>query len=344
MLAHRLSLIPINFKPNEINNWNVEDFTFVINETNMTQDNMDITTEHIQIFDKNQQKLSREVSASIFPANNVSKDHILITKLKPNGKSNEFNKIHVELKATKGTPKKCICYTTVSQATYFNKIDEQIASEKLSLLLKNVDQTKHKQITAHFNTLEIQKCFSKNKYGEPNHFQFLLESECQLPPHYIYFQAINILVNQLENIEKEIIKHNDSDVFSIENNSDIPDFYVINIKQQSHTIGNLLQSLIFNKFIREKHVSTNFNNNTDTDYHLDYIGYTVPHPLEELLVLKLKFKQKTPQSKLIEFLLKAVNLIKTDLVQINKNWILVSALLKTEIKDVIDFENKYKNV
>ena len=54
--------------------------------------------------------------------------------------------------------------------------------------------------------------------------------------------------------------------------------YIINVKKESHTLMNVLQSLMYNYYFRDY----------KKENPVDYIGYFQPHPLDDTMVLKNK--------------------------------------------------------
>ena len=67
-LSHRLSLIPIVYDYNSIENYDRNKYKFIIDETNKTTKMMDITTGHIKIQDLTTEKfLSRKECDKFFP-------------------------------------------------------------------------------------------------------------------------------------------------------------------------------------------------------------------------------------------------------------------------------------
>ena len=331
-LSHRLSLIPLHLNVNEVEEWTNNEYKFILKAENTSQNYMNITTEHFQILDKSGQPLSKQKTKEILPPNSVTKDYILITKLHPSSPT-EPKKIHIELTATKGIAKDCICWSVVSQCSYFNKIDEALATKKLKERIdieKESGKRSTDDITSEFNTLERYRCFLKNRRDEPNAFTFLLESECHFTPEYIFFKACSILIEQLEELGVNIAKDEESDVFEIFTTADASNFYTVSVKGHTHTIANLLQSNIMNMCI--------YGNDKDMiDYQLAYIGYCVPHPLEERFLIKLKFDKDTSRRKVIEFLIQCIGKIKMELIQFTREWIDYTLLYQQNINEVSKF-------
>ena len=84
IILQRLSMIPLKFDEDEIYNFKEEDYKFILKKKNNTNKMLNVTTEDIEIFDKNNKKYNEKFIRKIFPKNKLSGDFILITKLKPN--------------------------------------------------------------------------------------------------------------------------------------------------------------------------------------------------------------------------------------------------------------------
>jgi DNA-directed RNA polymerase subunit L len=77
-------------------------------------------------------------------------------------------------------------------------------------------------------------------------------------------------------------------------------------------MGNLLQSLIYNYYIREENRE-----------RLVYVGYRRPHPLEKLIILRVEAPNTGDQSDEIRslFIDDILPKISDHLVKLTKNWI-----------------------
>ena len=64
----------------------------------------------------------------------------------------------------------------------------------------------------------------------------------------------------------------------IEEVPNIPNSFNFKIDDEDDTLGNLIQSILHNKYIREK---SKYN-----DIHCDYVGYICPHPLIKQLIVR----------------------------------------------------------
>lgn len=278
-LAHRVSLIPVCLNEDEINDFDPENYVFKIKEKNTTAEIMSITSKHIQIFDKNDKKMVDKNRNRIFPANPKTKDYILITKLKPNlSNLNEGEEIDIVCKASKNIAMVHARWSPVSHCSFINSVDEIESQKALEAKLETAKDGKEKEsITSQFKTLDMFRYFKKNKYDEPNEFDFTIESECALTPFYLLKTSFAVLIQRLTNF---IINLDDSSKVKINQIVSIPNFYELEIKDETYTLLNVLQSMIYNINMRET---------ANKSKNLEFIGYYNPHPLDNKMILKVKF-------------------------------------------------------
>jgi DNA-directed RNA polymerase subunit L len=242
----------------------------------------------------------------------------LITKLKPNLYNEEKgDELDIECTASINIAKTHARWCPVSKCVYFNVIDEEKAAKKLQELLKDQDNEQKIIIERKFNTLDKDRCFMTNKYDEPSEFQFEIETECRLRPTYLIFKGLSILEDKIGRLIKNL-KDNKIPIASV--NKSVANFYELQIKGEDFTLLNSIQCLIYNYNFRE-----NPNN------ILEYIGYNQTHPLDNVMILKLKFITETDVS---EYLIKNLEIIKEIISNLTKEWISISKLNTEHIIDV----------
>ena len=209
---------------------------------------------------------------------------------------------------------------------FFNVIDEKLAKEELSKRLDNSKLSKKEldNLEKEFNTLDKYRYFKKNEYDEPNYFNFQIESETRTSPEFLFFKAIVILKNRIENLISNIIDGN----IKIEKVDKSKNLYSFEINNEKHTLGNLIQSLFYNEFIR--------NNKGKI---IEFIGYNCPHPLEELLIIKIKFNEIIKEEEINNIFIEGLVKIQTEIENINNSWIKTSNL-NTKLIEVDDFLNE----
>ena len=126
-----------------------------------------------------------------------------------------------------------------------------------------------------FDNFDIQKSFSRDAKGRPNWIDLKLESVGVLTGKEILRYAVGILRNKVQAYMKEALE-----LITREKEEGS---YSISVEQGGHTIGALLQEVIY------------------ADLNVDFVSYDIPHPLRNTMVLRLHTK-KTPES-----ILKAAN-------------------------------------
>ena len=262
-LQHRLSMVPINVDVTDLENWDENKYKFVIDKTNDTSSILPIYSNDIKVYSSND-KLEEKLSTKFFPPDKFTNGYILITKLN----STPNAKLHIEAKATKGNPKKSASYGIVSNCSIEFVVDDKLKEKEYKVYYENnKDKMEETFLRNQFNTIEAERLYHRNKYREPNLFDFRITSECAISSKYIFGKALEIL-------KSKILKFQNSDYEIINTNN----LFNIIVKNEDHTLGNLFQAMCFNEYIREN------NNNS---FELKYIGYNIPHPLENILLIKI---------------------------------------------------------
>lgn len=291
-LAHRISLVPLHFKSEIVENYVPKKYKFVLKAKNNTSEMLEITTKDFKIFDGDRQ-YPPEFHDEIFPANPITGDHILITKLKPNlFDQQQGDELSLEAYASVNIGKVHSRWTPVSLCVFYNNIDKDARETGFKKYKKDnenlMKDVSDEELWVKFNTLEQYRYFKMNKYNEPNSFHFQLESECGLTPAYIFKTSIEVIIRKLKKFMDDLDNENDN--ITIEQPKD-QYMYYIKIKGEDHTLGNLIQSMFYNMFIRKD----NDPDETGNDVDVSYIGYFKPHPLEDSVLIKIRTEDKSVQ-------------------------------------------------
>lgn len=261
-IAHRISLVPLHFDPEDFET--IDKYKFVLHVKNTGRSVINVTTRDFEIY-FDDAPVSKERKEYILPKNDFTKDYILLAKLKPNLHDLENGQeLHVECKPSIGIGKDHARWSPVSTCCFYNAVDEELAEEAFKKKPPGTDRK-------HFDVLEKFKYFKKNKYDEPCEFVFIIESVARLLPEYLFEKSMHVLSEKLDKFANENM--------SIQSIGNIKNMYQIAIKDEDHTLLNVLQSAIYNSKVRTKK-------------ELVYIGYYQPHPLDHLLYLKLKFQEE----------------------------------------------------
>lgn len=273
-IGHRLSLVPIHVSSEVIDRYHPDMYKFVIDEHNIGTEPQLVTSEHIKVFDKDNNELSSDQVRSMFPADKITGDYIIITNLKPNlYDSDNGEKLHVEFHARKGIAKHNAAWCPVSLCSYTFVVDPEAEAKGLNEKLNGIhDEDEREKAKKVFNTLENQRFYYKNEYGEPSKYRFRMETECALSPKYLVSKALDILIEKFNELSR-------GDVLDIHAINEEQYFYAITINNEDHTLGNLIQTMIYDNFVRQKKDVT-------------FVGYNMPHPLEQSIVIKIRFDKR----------------------------------------------------
>lgn len=343
-LSHRISLVPLCFSENEINEFEPNKWTFKLQKENNTFEVMEVTTKDFKIVNEEGKEYSESVRERILPKNPITGEYILLTKLKPN--------LYDDVSPPRGETVDIVCYPSsniamkharwspVSQCSYGNTIDEDLASQRFEEHLSNFEKdigrksTKEEraQQQMRFNTLEVFRCFKKNKYDEANHFDFKIESECSMRPAYMFFKACKLLIEKIETFVDHL-KNKEEDAVKILQLSGMDNFYTVEITNENYTLVNVLQSMMYNIAFRETKASQN---------PLEYIGYTQPHPLDNVMVLKVKLRPQEgvviSKDYLSTLLVDYSNQIIARIRAFVKEWLTVTFKDIKDVHEVVDFQ------
>lgn len=285
ILIHRIGLVPLHLTEEETENYEDNDMVFELNYKNDGNTIQNIETDKMS--GKNKDKdLTKQELTRIFPANKVTKNHILITKLRTN------EHIHFIANAVKKTARFNASFSPVSLCNFFYIQDPKKAEKTTNLLDK-------------------ERAFYKNKYGDASKFQFEIEPINSFHPKYLINKAIEIIIDKLNKLRNNITKENlDNDVTITLFNESTYDF---NINNEDDTLGNIIQSLVHNKYIREKKSAIN-------DIYCTYVGYICPHPLKNLLKIRITLEGQNNKLLFIQFLEENCKTIIEHLMEIKSEW------------------------
>lgn len=296
MLADRIGLIPVHADPKT---WNKDDYTFELKIQNENDTSLPVKAEHFDIIKRGEmyggpentsenEEAMRSPNVKVgnkqfFHPDPISKDTSLIALLKGKQPSQAGQKIHLVARASVGTGRDHIRFCPVSQCSYGYSIDTDEIKQRMQFenwiknsKNKSVDDLKEDKaleetLLREFQTMEVQRCYKIDETtGEPNSFDFVIES--------VGVQSVNdIILRALENIETKCIKYSAIDKQAPDNvrvqNADARmkgfDFL---FEKEDHTLGNLLQT---------------YMDQTMMETDITFVGYKVPHPLRDEMVLRV---------------------------------------------------------
>ena len=220
----------------------------------------------------------------MFYPNMISNDHILITRLR----ENEY--LHFKASVVKRNSKYNASFNPVSLCTFSYIVDKSKITKEMSILDK-------------------ERQYYVNKYGDPNAFQFEIEPiNKYITPKYLINKAIEILINKINNLITNIKSTEEVKLIKVLENT-----YKFIIDNEDDTLGNVIQSFIHDKYVR--------NNDTIMEnISCKYCGYICPHPLKNLLEIQITLENQTDESIYKDFLQTNCLLIIDKLQDIKTEW------------------------
>ena len=243
ILSQRISLLPIHLPLKDLESYQDGDLKFKIHVHNTENKLINVTTSDMELEYKGQ-PVDNQI---IFPKNALTGDNIVITRLR---KDEVFE---VEGHAVMGTSRDNISFSPLSLCTYRFLQTPEAADVK--------------------DPLEKERMFYKNRFGEPTAYLFQLESECGHKFHDILLYGTTTLIQNAKALfaNLPVPKKNDQNIG-----------YDFEFEKQDDTLGNILQSLMYNEYIRNKRLHRNKK--------VAYVGYFCPHPLEHRMVLRINIE------------------------------------------------------
>lgn len=119
-----------------------------------------------------------------------------------------------------------------------------------------------------FDNFMYQRSYSRDEKDRPNWFELSIESIGVIKSRELLTMAVQILRKRLDTYMTEAMKN-------IRHEND-PGTYSISIEQGGHTLGAVLQEVIYAD-------------------EVEFVSYDIPHPLKNMMVLRFNTK-KTPEA------------------------------------------------
>jgi DNA-directed RNA polymerase subunit L len=289
LLAHRLSLIPIHGADGM--NWDPDRYVFRLNVTNESADPIDVMADDIKVFERRKasdmsEALVEVPSRTFFKPHPLTRDTCLITSL-PGKRTAATPTLVAEMRATVGIGREHARFIPTCQASYGYTLDDNAARrnayfEKWLVRHKNVepeslkdDEVRRGELDREFKTMEVQRIYKIDEKGEPNSFDFQIETIGTMAPRAIIERALLGVIAMCE-------------LFVGLDNGDLPDTISVTpsdsqltgfdflIQGQDHTFGNMIQTWLVDNHVEGEAMP-----------RIAFAGYKIPHPLKDEMLLRL---------------------------------------------------------
>lgn len=289
MLAHRIGLLPIHVE--QPLTWKADEYTFEINVKNEDANPYDVCAKDILV----KHRKAKDDEPTVVPSNQffhpdrITHDTTLLTVLKGKHGTQAPEELVCKMKATLGTGRENARFIPVSQCSYsytldtnperMKKVFQDWLSSHKKVNLSDLESNPERkgELEREFKTMEVARCFLQDETGEPYSFDFTVETIGVLSCDYIIARALDVL-------QAKCLKYGGIDTGDLPPTIEIRPAearmrgYDFVFQGEDHTLGNLLQ--------------TYMEQNLMASGELTFVGYKVPHPLRDEMVLRVGIKSE----------------------------------------------------
>ncbi len=201
-----------------------------------------------------------------------NKHYCLLHELKHTGTDGMYQEVHCFGSPSVKTSASNARYQAVSQASYSYVKDEEMISQTLESKLKDIPETDRESAKVSFMTGESARYYKRDIRNEPYEYNFAIKSAHYYSSSELFKKALEILCESCETLKAGFLLSLQEKPSSVTVTQDNEYSYTLDLYQQGHTLGGLLQSHIAKECIV-------------TDGLLLSCGYKKPHPLEDYIKL-----------------------------------------------------------
>ena len=295
MAAHRIGLIPIHIA--DTDGWVGEGdkYEFICNVINNESNVLDVTTKDIKVFKKTEDGERIPVDEGIFfRAFEMGghREYILLASLNPKakgslGKDEQFG---FKARASVGIGKTHARYIPTSRATYSYTLEKDETKindaffewaelhKKIDRNTLDQDAEKKDKLMKEFKTMSIQRCYLKDEQDEPYSFDMVIESVGVLDPNAIVLRAFKAGADLVHKYTGVIMSEN----VRVEPAGARIFAYDFIFKGEDHTLGNLITTWV--------------DENLYGNGVVNYVGYDIPHPLDDFMVIRIGVTDNSEES------------------------------------------------
>lgn len=304
MLLHRLSMVPIMMNEKQLAQFDASQWKFLLHVRNLRNaEVINVTTKDIEVFDAVGARVPQATRDALFPPDPLSKDHILLVRLRPiptsaiqpqesTGASPGGEEVWIEMRARTGTGREHAGFSPHSRCFHRYKVDPRAAAEDLAKRLEEVTEggeegdARKRAIAAAHASLDQQRCYEKDARGEPAALELFVHVEVNIRPLELVRIALLELRRRVSEVHMGLSPRRteeegpdgggkgDIDIMPALNQEDM---WHVTLRGEDHTLGNLLQGSLYRLWLVE-----------GRGEKVNYVGYHVPHPLERIVLLRMK--------------------------------------------------------
>ncbi len=288
MLAHRIGLLPIHWRTPLT--WDPTQYTFKLNVVNESAEPRDVVAADFEVYQNRgpDEDPLKVPSLEFFNPDPITRDTCLLAILKGKISGQEPESIALEARATVGTGRENARFMpTTSRCAFGYTLDDDPehrkevftrwlrTHKKLDPAELEADSEKKAKMEREFATMEVQRCYKVDAAGEPFSFDFIVESVGVLDSVYIVGRALDVL-------QSKLLRYASIDTGDLPKGLKVKPAdalmkgFDFTFQNEDHTLGIILWTWM------EK-------NQVDSE-EITMVGYKVPHPLRDEMVLRVGVK------------------------------------------------------
>jgi len=273
ILKQRLGCIPIHIKDID----GIENLIFELNVNNESDSIQYVTSKDFTIKDIATDKyLTTEQTKLILPPNNITKEYVLFTRLRPKISNDILGEtISLKVKLKTATAKQDGMYNVVSTCAYGNTEDKveqhnqwQSISDDLESKGLNGDRIEYER--KNWYTLQAKRHFIQDS------FDFKVESVGVYTNVELINMGCDNIIKRLDKIkekcDKEQLKLNKKST-AMENAVDVI------LQGEDYTIGKVIEFVLHEQYYKK-------------DQALSYVGFIKKHPHDDYSIIRMAFSSE----------------------------------------------------
>lgn len=265
IMKHRLSCVPIHMKPTN----DIQRYSIYLHIKNDTDNIIEVTTKDILIKDTQTDKyLTEKERDIIFPANLITKDYILLTRLYPRiHVTSEPETLHLECPLSICYAYENSVYNAVSTCSYGFTPDKKKQQLMWEEAIKNNTYKEEDKI----NWL----VHDSKRYFLPNSFDFKIKTVGVYSNIEIVTLGCQSIINNLQTYLHDVQKRS----FEIKPGETLEKSYDIKLNNDNYTMGKILENTIYTLFFLNESI-------------LSFVAYKKPHPHVDYGIIRIMFKEE----------------------------------------------------
>jgi DNA-directed RNA polymerase subunit L len=267
LIGDRVGLISFHLSKKQLLDYKPASWRFELDVSNTGTRPLDVTTADLGVVPISEES---EVlnPANLFRSSQVSGRHPILTVLMP-PKHGITQRLVLEGISSFGTGAQHARFSPVSVCAFTPLLDET----------KVKRERERRDDKATFDALDARRIIRKDGKGNPEAFEFFLETECGMTPEEIVESGLEALAARMRSLADDA---EGPRVSEIESQTDAPaDMRSLKLEGETDTAGALVQAELLG------------------DNITDFAGYYVPHHLERSIVLVMRVKDgKSPRAML----------------------------------------------